>query len=194
MENVLRVLELFGPMPEDLKAHLSEIAVLKEYKKGHIFVAEDSISKYVYFIESGSVRCSFSKAGHIERISWFMIENDFFISVSSFLEQIPAEERIEALEKCVVYYISYAQFMATLERWLCFNRNFARILAKYYSQASKREQMRMKAPKERYRFLMEKQPELVKKIKDKYLCEYLDVSRNTFYKLKRNYRLSHRKE
>src|SRR5438067_9646520 len=108
MKELLQYLHSIYPLSANLKQYLWDNLKEKEVSRKDYLLKAGRISNYIYFIEKGLIRCFYLKEA-IEVSSWFMKEGDVIISIESFFQQKPSYESIQALEDCILYYISYAQ-------------------------------------------------------------------------------------
>lgn len=190
MEQLLNFLSSVYPLSEALKdylvTHLRQRFILrKEFllKAGHI-------CKHIYFIESGLLRCFYNK-DDTDVSSWFMKEGDVIISVESFFDQKPSYESIQALEDTLVHYISFQELEHIYHHFLEFNF-VGRILVQNYYKLSEQRlfSMRLQTAVERYHFLLENFPELVRRVPTGDIASYLGVSRETLSRIKKGKRKS----
>lgn len=184
MKQLLLYLESIHPMSDGLKQHLA--AILKERilpKKSYLLKA-GHISRNICFIGSGLLRCFYIKDDH-EVCSWFMKEGDVIVSVESFFAQKESYESIQALEDCILYYISYDELQAIYRNYPEFNFIARVLLEKYYMLSEQRlYSLRMQKSQERYDYLLEHFPELILRVPAKYLASYLGITEVTMSKVK----------
>jgi CRP-like cAMP-binding protein len=184
MEKLLHFLESIYPMTDGLKQHLASILKVKELPKKEYLLRSGQVSRKICFIVQGLLRCFYFKEGH-EVSSWFMKEGDVIISVESFLSQKPSYESIQALEDCVLYYITYDELQAGYRNFSEFNFIGRVLLEKYYTLSEQRlYSLRMQRAQERYDYLMEYHSELVLRVPAKYLASYLGITEVTMSRIK----------
>jgi CRP-like cAMP-binding protein len=70
-------------MTDGLKQHLAGVLKLKELSKKSYLLKAGHISRNIYFIVQGLIRCFYLKDDH-EINSWFMKQGDVIVSVESF--------------------------------------------------------------------------------------------------------------
>jgi len=123
--------------------------------------------------------------GDIEVCSWFMSEGDIIVSVESFFEQQKSYESIQALEDMVVYYISYQELEHIYRHYTEFNFIGRMLLQKYYKLSEQRlYSMRMQTAVQRYQFLLEHFPEIIKRVSTTDIASYLGITRETLSRIK----------
>ena len=106
-----------------------------------------------------------------------MKEGDVIISVESFYRQVKSYESIQALEDCIVWYISFEELKSIYRAFPEFNFVGRVLTEKYYCLSEQRlYSMRMMRSNERYRYLMDHNPELILRVPAKYIASYLGLS------------------
>ena len=121
-----------------------------------------------------------------EICSWFMKEGDLLVAVNSFFRQKPSSHNIYSMEDSLVYYIGYNDLEYIYRHFHSFNRN-GRILTQNYYCLSEDRQIALSKPKaaDRYKYLLETQPDLIQRIPSTYIASYLGMSLETLSRLKR---------
>jgi CRP/FNR family transcriptional regulator, anaerobic regulatory protein len=186
MEELFKLFDAIEKLEPDLRVAIEEILVKKTYRKNVRILKEGDTSKFIYYVEKGLVR-AYRPSGDNEMTTWFMKEGDIFVSVGSFFHQKKATENIVTVEPCTFHCISFEQLQALYAKFPRFNFHRATLLEHYYALSDSREHMRMQCAADRYRYLMEHQPELVERVQDKFLASYLGIGGSTFRKEKMAY-------
>ena len=171
-----------------LRNYLQGCLKRKEIKKGEIILREGQVAKYIYFIEKGMIR-SIRYKNDVEKTVWIMRKDDLFVSVRSFFSQRPAVETIEAVEDCVLYYISFEELQKAYGDYPEFNLHGRTLLTNYYELSEERNDMRDQPAYDRFVFLMTYYPDLVSddEVTDKLLASYLSMTKEHYSVQKRLY-------
>ena len=184
MLELLHLLESIHPMSDELKQHLAFTLKEKHLAKKDYLLKAGHVSRNICFIARGLLRCFYIKDDH-EVCSWFMKEGDVIVSVESFFSQKRSYESIQALEDCLVYYITYEELQFAYGRFPEFNFIGRVLLEKYYMLSEQRlYSLRMQRSQERYEYLLENQGDLVLRVPAKYLASYLGITEVTMSKIK----------
>jgi len=188
MEALIRLLNGVRRLSPKLEAHLRSKIQPYRFKKGKNIVKEGEVANLILFIEKGFIR-SYSVKDGKRATNYFMREGDIIISVVSFLRQVAALESIEALEECICWGITYEELQEAYRLFGGkFNLHGRLILEEYYCQSEIRHYtMHNKKPEKIYADLMEKDPELLRRAKADHMASYLNVSRDTYHRTKREY-------
>ena len=187
MMELFHYLQSIHPMSDGLKEHLAQILKEKQLSRKDYLLEAGQVARKICFIARGLLRCFYNKDEH-EISSWFMKEGDVIISVESFFKQTESYESIQALEDCLVYYITYDELQAIYRRFPEFNFIARELLQKYYTLSEQRLfSLRMQKSQERYDYLMENHSELILRVPAKHLASYLGLTEVTMSKLKGRY-------
>ena len=172
------------PLSTELRDFLPTIVKKTTLKKGEYLLVPGQVCENLYFIQKGLLKCFYIL--HEKQVSdWFFGETETVVSIDSFYDQVPGEDFIEALEDCELLYISFQEF-----QYLCITYFefclIARILTTKYLQLWFRQvrNIRMLTAEERYRHLLEHQPDLIKRVPGQDLASFLDMSRETFSRVR----------
>lgn len=179
MELLFAFLQNIHPLPDDLRDHLVRLLRTRTFKRREFLLKAGHVSRNIYFIESGLVRCFYMLADK-DISAWFMKEGDVVVSIHSFFGQIPSAESIQALEETTVHYISYDELEEVYKKFPSFNVNGRKILTHYYCLSEQRAiSMRSLKAKEKYASLLRNEPELLQRVPKKFLASYLGVTEAT---------------
>jgi len=117
-----------------------------------------------------------------------MKEADVIISVESFFQQKESYESIQALDDCILYYITYDELQFIYRNFPEFNIVGRVITERYYTLSEQRlHAMRMQKANDRYAYLMQHHADLILRVPSKYLASYLGITEVTLSNIKGYY-------
>lgn len=185
MNNVLKALEEPHPLSDSLKGHLRQVIREKQLARGEHLLLKGQTCEFMSFVESGLLRC-YNVKDDKQICTWFMREGDLTTSVDSFYGQVPSLENVQAIEHTHIYYITYKELQYIYDNFMEFNYN-GRVLTQYYYRLSERRSfsIRMQSAGERYQYLLDNHPELIRRVPNKYLASYLGMDPSTLSRAKR---------
>ena len=150
---------------------------LKELPKHKILVDFGSISKEVFFIIKGCLRYYYLTDDGREITGFIFQENMFAGSHNSFFSQVPSIQILESIETSMVYSLSYSDLMDLYRLVPKMNELVRKILEHRFAFAqSVIASLIINKPEERYRQLLEQQPELVHRVPLHILATYIGIT------------------
>src|ERR1700722_2311677 len=172
--------------PECIK-WLEDTIETTELRKEDYLLRPGLTCRNLYFIESGLLKCFYIHKG--KNVSdWFFGERETVVSLDSFYDQTPSEDFIQAIEKCVVHYITHAQLNFAYRNFVEFNV-LGRVLTNKYLRIWHRQarNIRMLTADERFLSLMQTQPELFNRADLQDIASFLDMTSKSLSRARRNF-------
>ncbi len=144
-----------------------------------------SIDTNVYYVESGSLRV-FVLDDCEEQIIRFGYKDNLIVSLDSFLTGNPSDLFIQAIKKTVVKVVTKHQINQFLQTET--NKDlWMKILENLVIQQMEREiDILTTSPKERYKRVLKRSPQLFQEIPNRYIANYLRMSAETLSRLKKS--------
>lgn len=184
MISLLRYLRAIHSLSEPLRDRLEDIIKEKQLARKDYLLKAGQICGNIYFIEQGLLRSYYSD-GKKEISSYFFKEGDICISAESFFTQQYGQENIQAIENCIVQYISYEQLQRIFREFPEFNFIGRILLEKCYLLLVQRfTAMWMQSASDRFEWLAREFPELLQRVPAKYLASYLEITEGMFSTIK----------
>ncbi|MEM7127130.1 MAG: Crp/Fnr family transcriptional regulator [Chloroflexota bacterium] len=190
-------------MYQKLKAFLAQFVPLTEEEFGffaaqlhvtrlrakEIWQLEGEIGTKLAFVNQGLLRHYYSK-GDEEVTAQFYFESDWVGDLISYLIQEPSKMNIQALEDTELFVLFIRDIEAIFEKIPLlekFDRLFTqrRAIELYHREYS----FLVDSPEERYLNLLQKRPDLVEKIPQYYLAQYLGIRPESLSRIRK--RLGH---
>jgi CRP/FNR family transcriptional regulator, anaerobic regulatory protein len=159
-------------------------------KKGNVLLKIGDECKFMYFIIRGSIRM-FSYKKENEETYDFGFENDFAVDYRSFLTAQPATLGIEALED-LIYVSIKKEALLKLNKTSGKMREFSKIMTEmvYIYLDERLQSILYDEPIDRYKKLLEKQPELLQRVPLQYIASYLGVRPETLSRFRKKISIS----
>ena len=169
-------IEKYSVLSDDDWHTIGSLFEKKEFKKNEIILEAGNVCRYFYFLEKGLIRFyNFVDGDELTRT--FTIAPYCFTSRISFRKQTASNEGIQALEKTVVWRISFGQYK-TLEKinsWNIFMRKLLNEIQEF--SESFYLDIRTMSAEDRYKKILEGYPEeLIRKIPLKHLSSFLGIA------------------
>ncbi|PLK43719.1 Crp/Fnr family transcriptional regulator [Emticicia sp. TH156] len=156
-----------------------------QLRKNEPLVIQGQTSQRTFFVGKGCLRIFFINEDGQEATRYFAFENQFATALVSFITEEPSDEFIEAAEPTELLYITHQDFhqlLTVVPQWEKFYRNY---LEKAYVNNTRRLMSFLtQDATERYRRLMAENPMVVRRLPNKLVASYLNVSQETLSRLK----------
>lgn len=152
--------------------------------KDHLLLREHTVSDYIYFIKKGVARIYYRKNDK-EITEWIAMDEQFFLSISSFFERRPSHLVIQTLEASEVYGIHHNDLMALAEQ----HHEVERLLRKMVTSSLILSQIRMdsiqfETAQQRYERLLKTSPHIIQRVPLSYIASFLGVTLETLSRIR----------
>lgn len=184
IQPVINLLRAHNACSEPILGALELRTAIKVFSPKELILRDGEICRHICFIVKGSLR-SYILKGKKEITIWCMLEGDTAAAAGSFFLQVPSSECIEAMEETEVVCISYEDLWLVCDMFPAFKTMVLKLLGKYYAIFYQRTiDLLVLTKKERYNYLIEKQPELVDRLPLTLLKSYLGMSQATLSRIR----------
>lgn len=152
--------------------------------KDHLLVREQTVSDYLYFIQKGAARIYYYK-NEKEITEWIALDEQFFLSITSYFQRTPSHLIIQTLEPSEVYGISYNDFMALADQ----HHDIEKLLRKMITASLILSQERMdsiqfETAHQRYDRLLKKSPNIIQRVPLSYIASFLGITLETLSRIR----------
>jgi CRP-like cAMP-binding protein len=156
----------------------------KSIEKKELILKEGQICNYIFFINSGIIRHFHIKEG-VEVTCDIIIQNNFTTDYKSLTQNIPSSSNIQALVDTEILIIEKKQLYQLYENYKNFE-TLGRLMAESVAQRAIDMAMSLASekPEERYRKLIQAQPELFQLVPQKHIANLLGVSPESLSRIK----------
>ena len=179
---------------DEFRQHIYPYIKVRKYAKKQIITETGDIENYFNFIVKGLVRKYYIK-GKEEINTQISFEGHIMHSQESFHSRTPSEYSIEAIEPTTMVSITYDDLERIYARSSKME-HLGRLIITYTMVVKDRWQMQlvMHSPRERFIHFVNRNPELLQRVPQKYLASYLNIKPETFSRFKHLVRNSSRTE
>ena len=145
-----------------------------------------SVDTNLYFIKNGSLRIYIIDEFE-ERTIRFGYQNNFIVSLDSFLTEKPSDFYIQAIKKTSLKIIKKKTFKNVINSNVDLQNIWTKILEQLILQQLEREKdILTSSPVERYKRVLKRSPQLFQEIPNKYIANYLRMSPETLSRIKKS--------
>jgi CRP-like cAMP-binding protein len=165
---------------------LFPILQYRQVKKNDFLLREGEVCKNVYFLTEGFFRMFYIDYDGNEINYRFTWKNNFFVDFQSFLLQKASHFYWQAMQDAKLLVLSNTDINKLYTASPTWN-NFGRLIAEsVYLQLNERVEMLLfMTPEERYKYLLDTQPQLFENVSQFHLSSYLGVKPESLSRLRK---------
>lgn len=184
IENFKKYLTSIISMDDDTFEKAIDNLKVEPIAKNEFLIKEGQVCRKVAYVYKGLFRVFNNKDG-IEVNTCFCLENSMTSSLNSVVNQVPSSESIQAIEDSIVVTIS-PEFCTQLsndnKQWQSV-RQF--LTEKECIRLSERaNSLSFETALEKYKKLINNQPQLIQRVSIQHLASYIGVSRETLSRIR----------
>lgn len=169
---------------KDLEIILSYFKPLKQ-NKNDLLLSQGQISQRTYFVGKGCLRFYFINEEGKDTTRYIAFENQFATALVSFITNSPSTEYIQVLEKSDLLFIDHQDFIHLMEIIPKWREFYCKYLEKaYVNNTNRLLSFTTMDALERYNQLLKLNPTVVKRLSNKIVASYINVSQETLSRLK----------
>ncbi|HVI46432.1 MAG TPA: Crp/Fnr family transcriptional regulator [Chitinophaga sp.] len=157
---------------------LEQIATIKKIRKGDSFLRYGKVARYTAFVLEGVFKFSIQDEEGNEKIVKFSFADDFLANCESHAKNAPSAVSITAVEDAVIARIPCRQLNPLYNKYpnlLHLNVELCRELLE--QQSEHQYILALKSPLQRYKYLLERRPTIIRRISLTNIARYLYTSR-----------------
>lgn len=155
-------------------------------KRNEYLKVGGTVETNLFYIVSGSLKISIID-NSTEHIIRFGYKNNFIMALDSFITEKPSDFYIQALKKTELKVLSKQNYFTLINQSNDLMKLWDAILQQLIVQQLDREKdILINSPKERYKRVFLRSPQLFQEIPNKYIASYLRMSPETLSRLKKS--------
>lgn len=132
--------------------------------------------KTIYFVVEGMLRICYLKNGS-DITESFEPESSIVARAESLFAGVPSKKAIHGVERSELIAINAVKLYESFDRYPKIERLFRKIFEQQYVRTIHRlESLQFNSPEERYKLLMEGQPDILKRVPLKHIASYLGMT------------------
>ncbi len=154
--------------------------------KNTVLEEQDKIPEYLYFITSGFMRLFYLDENGDEITTNLSSSNSFLASFLSFIHQKKAKENVECISECEIVRI-HRPNLATLIKQSENFKKFSLIIFEHAitSTENRANDLATLSAEQRYKKLMENQPEILQNVPIQYIASFLGMKPESLSRIRR---------
>jgi CRP-like cAMP-binding protein len=177
-EYIEKILKCF-PLPFDKEDYdrILKLVLVKEVSARTILLFEGDIATKLFFVLDGCLRTYCIKENGVEITSQFFVEGQMVTSFESAMTGTPSRRYIDAVEDSILGIISMKNLENVMKEHSLARDHFNKIVVSrliYY--INQNSSFILDNPENRYKRLLQENPELVSRLPLQYIASYLGIT------------------
>lgn len=169
---------------KDLNIILSHFKPVQR-DKNDLLLSAGQTSQNSYFVDKGCLRIYYINEEGKDVTRYIAFENQFATALVSFITKMPSTEYVQVIEKSELLYISHEDFNHLMEIVPQWREFYCSYLEKaYVNNTNRLMSFTTMAALERYTQLLKINPTIVKRLPNKIVASYINISQETLSRLK----------
>ena len=184
LEQLQQFVSRFVVLTRDDFSLLAEKIVVRNFDRRVQLLRPGEVEQYMNFVVSGLVRMYFYK-GKTEVVANIAKERELVSSSASFLSGAPSNYFLETLEPTTMLSLTREHLEQIYQKNIRIERLGRLMTTQFVMQKEEWEHECMRLDtRERFTRFIEKNPDLMQRVPQKYLASYLNMKPETFSRLK----------
>lgn len=178
------VLSTVYPLSAGASGYIKEKLELVQITKGTLLISSGQHCDRLYFVNKGVLR-GYVKQENKDITTWITAENEIVTSISSYYQQIPSIENIEALEDCLLVSLHRDEMHHLYQHFPEMNIVVRIMLERYYQDAEERAYIcRLTDATAKYHRFINTKSHLLNRIPLKFIASYLGMTLETLSRIR----------
>ena len=158
----------------------------KVYARGEMLLRAGEVPHEIFFITEGVVHQFYLDEEGREHSCNFCFENDFITDLESFSEQIPSSSNITALKKTICLSVRCIELVELFQKSPAVEAFFRLLVEKLAAKSIRRTKSLLSfSPEKQFLDLLESEPEILQRIPQKYIAQYLGIAPESLSRIKK---------
>ena len=182
--NIIHFLSKYAPINKDLEEVILKHSGIKRLKKGTTVLREGQLSSHCFFILKGCMKKYFLIDGE-EKITGFYTEGQV-VTPNSYSNQKPSKYFISTLENTIALFGNAETEQEAINKYPDLTKFIGVVTEKIMVQMSDEfDNWVSNSPEERYLLLLENRPELINRIPQYQIANYLGIKPESLSRIRK---------
>lgn len=157
--------------------------ILRSYKKNEIYIRKNEVVNKLAYIISGAARIFF-ELKEKDNTMFFIFEGSLLTVLDSLTLNTPSNYSVEFIEDTKLFEINKADMEDVLIKYPIFEKVGRLLIEKLIIDLYQLQILQKLSSKEKYKKILDLEPHLILRTKNKHLCSYLNITEQSLSRLK----------
>jgi CRP-like cAMP-binding protein len=184
VENLKTALRSIHPLSAVVEEIFLSVWQSFDVPKDHFLLRPGNTSDHIFFIEKGSARIFYSKKDK-EITEWLALDNQLFLSITSFFQRTPSHLAIHTMEPSTGYRIHYNDLMRLSSQYHEVETHLRKMLtASLILSQVRMDSIQFESAQDRYYQLLQANPKIIQRVPLMYIASFLGVTLETLSRIR----------
>lgn len=184
-QKLLQYFQRIMPLSKEEIEGIVETMTIKQYKKGTVLLKEGQVSTEVYFVLEGCVRQYYLVDGE-ERTSNFFTEEQWVISMNSFMQNAPSRHYMDCCIDCSLVVGNREKEEGLYKRFPKLETVSRKVMEKVFAEQQEiMSSYSTDTAEQRYLKLLKSRPDLFQKIPQYQIASYVGVKPESLSRIRK---------
>ncbi len=186
-QSLLEKIRHYIEINEEDQQFICEAFKSRRFEKGEHFLLAGDVCRSAAYIQKGVFRFYINRDGE-DATYYFAAENEFICEYPSFLQRIPSDKNIQALEAADTFFISYDNLQIFYQK-VRFGERFGRLIAEeiFVDSIEQLASFYQDKPEVRYQNFVRKFPQLVQRLHQYHIASYVGIKPQSLSRIRRRF-------
>ncbi len=157
---------------------------VRHFEKGDIITCEGETEQFMNIVLKGLV-IKYLRLNNHSSVLQLAVENQIINSEISFLRQTPSQVFLEAIEPTTLLSLRFDKMQQLLIDFLKGEEMSRKMMeAMYVRKDERKNRMKRMTIREQFLYYIDRNPDMLQRVPQKYLASYLNIKPETFSRLK----------
>lgn len=186
IDNFKSIFSIHTQLTDSDLAFCKDYFELKSFSKNTIAEEENKIPRHLYFITKGFMRLFYYDEQGDEVTTLIASPHSFITSFLDFIHQKKSNLNLECITDCEFYQVERSRLVELIDK----NENFKNFSLIIFEQAMATTNVRANdlatlSAEQRYKKLMEHQPEIIQNVPIQYIASYLGIKPQSLSRIRK---------
>ncbi|MDX3912728.1 MULTISPECIES: cyclic nucleotide-binding domain-containing protein [Olivibacter] len=188
MQRLFDFWERYMRIPDDARLFLERHGIIKQFTKGAIFSQPDDARQYWCFVLEGLVAGNHYRADGQRIVRWLLVPYSYFTGTEHLYTKRSGNVHIEFLKSTALFMLRNEIAVEGQRRFWSISELF-HILKQHQINRLRKYALIFQQPShyQKYKLLVEELPEIVAQTTNEQRWHYLQISKGSYYKVKKRY-------
>lgn len=183
---LIRAVEQYTPVTEEEIPLIFSYFKERKFKRNEVLLQTGNVAHEVFFVVKGALHQFYLDENGNERSCNFTFENEFITDLESFSQQTRSASTIKTFEPATCFVIRCTELVELIKASPATAEFFRIVVENVAAEGIRRTKSLLAfSPEKRFLELVETKPEILQRVPQRYIAQYLGIMPESLSRIKR---------